>query len=314
LYFRPGVIERFDAMRGNGSKQSSPTKAVAAGGADFVRLDLTARRPLDATLHRYPRATAMQADMHMALELGIVCSGRMARNHGHGWVRLSAGDAWACASWQPHWWRSCEASTAVLVFVFNPELLAELPRFEGFDLAAAFRTASARRRAVRNRQARQRLSRLASRFSKHKLLKDQAALGFAALIEALAIVSVDQGPGKPSAKSPRWRKNPLDRASRIGPALELVERTVGRPVKVAEAAREASMGRSAFAALFKELTGLSFSRFALRSRLARAAREIRSSESALKTIAYKHGFTDASHFHRAFLAHYGMTPGRYKRG
>jgi AraC family transcriptional regulator len=58
--------------------------------------------------------------------------------------------------------------------------------------------------------------------------------------------------------------------------------------------------------------GITFARFALRSRLAGAAQELVSGDDALKNLAGRWGFTDASHFHHAFARHYGCTPGEYR--
>ena len=67
-----------------------------------------------------------------------------------------------------------------------------------------------------------------------------------------------------------------------------------------------------FARLFKQVTGLGFAQYALRSRLARAARELCLSDTPVKNIGLDFGFRHHSHFTRAFLAHYGVPPRRYR--
>lgn len=44
------------------------------------------------------------------------------------------------------------------------------------------------------------------------------------------------------------------------------------------------------------------------ARLAHAARLLRGTDRSVETIGEQTGLTDASHFRRAFLKHYGCTP------
>jgi len=52
--------------------------------------------------------------------------------------------------------------------------------------------------------------------------------------------------------------------------------------------------------------------FARRWRLSRAAEALARGNVSVKAVAYGFGFTDSSHFHRAFVAHYGMSPTAYR--
>lgn len=73
------------------------------------------------------------------------------------------------------------------------------------------------------------------------------------------------------------------------------------------------MPRRTFARLFKNVTGLGFAQLALRSRLTRAADALRSTDLPAKAIASRFGFRYRSHFHHAFVTHYGMAPGQYRK-
>src|SRR5205807_2035858 len=91
---------------------------------------------------------------------------------------------------------------------------------------------------------------------------------------------------------------------RIGQAVEFVFNRWGMAT-AKEAAAHCGISRSRFDAVFQKTMGLSFARFALRYRLSSAAVQLLQSDDPMKTIAADWGFTDASHFNRAFFAHYG---------
>jgi len=100
-------------------------------------------------------------------------------------------------------------------------------------------------------------------------------------------------------------------SDRIGRAVEFVFNRWG--ITTAEdAAKHSGISRSRFDAVFQKTMGLSFARFALRYRLSGAAMQLLQGDDPMKTIAADWGFTDASHFNRAFCAHYGCTPGAYR--
>ncbi|MQA26027.1 MAG: helix-turn-helix domain-containing protein [Micromonosporaceae bacterium] len=61
-------------------------------------------------------------------------------------------------------------------------------------------------------------------------------------------------------------------------------------------------------------TGESLSDVIRRRRLARAREDILSGDHTISLVAHRWGFADASHFTKAFKAHYGTTPREYKQG
>jgi len=109
---------------------------------------------------------------------------------------------------------------------------------------------------------------------------------------------------------PPW--SDLASVTRIRAALELIEQSSGRRVSATEAARICHMSQSTFERAFRRITGVSYAQFALRSRIARAARLLKYGDSSIKAIARGLGFTDSSHFCHAFAAQYGLTPAEYR--
>jgi AraC-like DNA-binding protein/mannose-6-phosphate isomerase-like protein (cupin superfamily) len=66
--------------------------------------------------------------------------------------------------------------------------------------------------------------------------------------------------------------------------------------------------------LFKKVEGATPLQYALKSRMAEAARLLRETELTSKQVAERLGFRDAGYFSRAFTRHTGFTPTRFRRG
>jgi transcriptional regulator GlxA family with amidase domain len=109
---------------------------------------------------------------------------------------------------------------------------------------------------------------------------------------------------------PPW--SDLASITRIRAVLELIEQSCGKRVSATEAARICHMSQSTFERAFRRITGFSYAHFALRSRIARAARLLKYGDTSIKTIARSLGFTDSSHFCHAFVAQYGLAPAQYR--
>jgi transcriptional regulator GlxA family with amidase domain len=100
--------------------------------------------------------------------------------------------------------------------------------------------------------------------------------------------------------------------ARVIPAVKLVQTAPGRRVSGLDAAIACNLSPSRFYHLFRSAMGVSFGTFALRARLAFAAQHMLRTDQALRQVAEEAGFADASHLHRAFIRHYGCTPGEYR--
>ena len=95
----------------------------------------------------------------------------------------------------------------------------------------------------------------------------------------------------------------------ISPALLLVQNSQDRLLPLDEAALACNLSRSRFSAVFREHMGISFNAFALRRRLnAAAGLLLTSPERSMKEIAQESGFSDVSHFYRAFKNVFHCTP------
>jgi AraC-like DNA-binding protein len=98
----------------------------------------------------------------------------------------------------------------------------------------------------------------------------------------------------------------------IGRALLAVQTRYAEPWTLESLAREAGMSRSAFAAAFRRLVGLTPARYLADRRMQEAARLLTETATPLTGVAERVGYASAVGFHLAFRRHYGMTPGRYR--
>ena len=290
-------------VNGRGGPTELPEPAVLAD------LGLTPEQPIVIRPYKMPPHAAIGADMHVSLELGVVVSGRRHENHGTGWFHVDAGQAWTLGSLEPHQWRGGSRGATILLFEFLPSLFDQMPNLAGLDPGAPFRSEVRLGPIGTSRRFRHALRALGRELVAKHQRPVPPGPGCVDLLRVLERVCHEVEQRRPVR--PRPTGQPAS-ASRIYPAIQALTRAPGRIVKVAEAARACRLSRTTFRRSFREMTGLSFGQFGLRWRLARAAHDLRATAEPIKAIAYRFGFTDASHFHHAFGAHYGMPPGRYR--
>lgn len=245
-------------------------------------------------------------DMHYGLELGVVLSGAMQRYSGDLRARKGPGGVWLSAMWEPHGYRVVEAPCEHVVLVIWPPLLANLdfPEAPGlvpmklFTVAPGLRPSGSARTRPAILDMGRRMARLSA--GKSPLAKVRLRL---LILELLVLLVEDTGLLNSDAEPASY--------SRISPALDLVLGS-GEFITNEDAAEACMMSRDSFIRLFRRLMGVSFARFALRHRISQAARHLIRTDAPMKAIARDWGFTDASHFHRVFVRHYGCTPLTYR--
>jgi AraC-like DNA-binding protein len=98
----------------------------------------------------------------------------------------------------------------------------------------------------------------------------------------------------------------------IAPAVRAIQERPEHAWSVGELATRCAMSRSAFAARFRALTGDSPIRYVTRCRLARAARQLATTDAALAEIARLAGYESVFSFSRAFKRAFGVAPRPYR--
>lgn len=79
-----------------------------------------------------------------------------------------------------------------------------------------------------------------------------------------------------------------------------------------QAARKSGMCRSAFAALMKETSGLTWREYILDCRLKKSLDMLAATSLQILEIAFECNFNNIAYFHRAFLKKYGHTPAKMR--
>jgi AraC-like DNA-binding protein len=251
----------------------------------------------------------LERDLHQAFEVAVVLSGQQDRISEGFPVRLRAGELCLIPGWETHGWHTMAPGTYVFVLHFLPEFLGE-DTLEGRSWLSLFVAPVAARPRVKTPQMKAEVLSLVyglSRETAHRRPGWLTAVRLG-LLQLLFLVSRDWAPvSAGSGRAVQMR----DR-DRISPAVDLVDRQPGRRTALVEAAAACSLSVSQFSLLFRRAMGMSFGRFAARSRLVQAAQLLASTDLTLAAVADRLGFADASHFLRSFVKHYGCTPALYR--
>ncbi len=100
---------------------------------------------------------------------------------------------------------------------------------------------------------------------------------------------------------------------RMGGVLDLIARDFRRPLTIDALARHASLSRSRFHALFRELVGQSPVAFVRRLRMEEARGLLLGTERTVAEIGAAVGWEDPFHFSRLFKAFHGVSPLVFRR-
>ena len=98
----------------------------------------------------------------------------------------------------------------------------------------------------------------------------------------------------------------------IKKAVQYIEENFSRPISLQHVARLVHLNPSYFSVLFKQETGLTFSDFVTRKRLALAKQLLLSTSLSIEEVARMAGYGTAKYFSELFRNRVGMTPGRYR--
>ena len=101
---------------------------------------------------------------------------------------------------------------------------------------------------------------------------------------------------------------------RISRALRAMHNDPGRRWNLVSLAREAAMGRSAFARRFQELTGSTPMQYLAAWRMQEARGLLQAGEMSVAEIAERVGYESEPAFRKAFRKITGSTPGAIRRG
>ena len=266
-------------------------------------------RPLVGYAVDYPEPCPVEADIHNSFEVGILLEGEQQWYYEDMSMPLLPGDIWLAAAWEPHGCRTTVAGTRLVVLIFLPEVLGE-EKIGGVPWLTLFAAQPHQRPRVTTPEMRKQVLSIGREIAAELAERRPAWLEALRLGLLRALFAVGR----------QWARG-LDDAlpvhaqylHRLMPAIELVQSDPGRRVSLEEAAAACCLSVSQFAHSFRLTMGVSFGRFALRSRLAHVARLLLFSDLSVERIAHDLGFVSGSHLQLLFRKHYGCTPGRYRK-
>jgi len=250
------------------------------------------------------------ADLHQGFEVGVLLSGQQRRTFQEAAVTADAGDAWLIPPWEPHGWETTLPNTHELVVHFVPAFLGD-EQFAGISWLALFSVPPEKRPRTTDDAMRQRVLAIAAELAYDLERKPVGWLDAMRLNLLRLLLTLRQG-WQYTDRAASLRRVRLRELARVMPAVRLVQSDPTRRVTLAEAARECGVSTDLFRAIFRHVMGLSFGKFAVRARLAKAAQLLRDTDMTIESIAADTGFSDASHLHRMFGGVYGRAPGRYR--
>jgi transcriptional regulator GlxA family with amidase domain len=97
----------------------------------------------------------------------------------------------------------------------------------------------------------------------------------------------------------------------VSAVLEYVRAHLSDPLTVADLAEQVSLSPSAFAHLFRDVTGRSPYQFVKEMRLDKARELLIDGQLAVVRVAQEVGYGSVSHFISEFRSRFGVTPGTY---
>lgn len=248
--------------------------------------DLSESTPVHVISNIHEDADDSWFDMHYEVEVGIVIKGKMKREYLNYKYDIGEGQAWLCASWEPHGFEIIEHPCEVLVFVAEPAHLMHSSPFS-FDLLQPFMTPPSKRPQVQQTSDMKSLALKAKEKINGDKNSDWAKLLF---FEAMLLLN-DQWNNETEIEFS------YDNHQSIQPALRLVFEEK-RLIRTKEAAKKCNLSLTAFKERFQDLMETTFSEFALQYRVRGAKSDLKNSNATQQTIAREWGFTDASHLHK----------------
>jgi len=252
---------------------------------------------------------ARSAHIHGPLELGVMLAGEQKRLFSDFTFRALPGDVWLIPMWEPHGWEIPYENTERVVIHFLPSLLGS-EMIGDTSWLGGFAVAPRLRPQVSGEQEREQVMVLARALWTET--QDQR-YGWVTATRAyllLLLTVLYREWDRPEMVSPETHAGGL---ARIMPVVSAVQRQLGRPLAVTEAARLCNLSRWQFRRVFSQTMGVGFQEFALRARLGHAESLLTTTDLPVEAIAGKAGFVDRAHLHRHFTKRYGCAPGVFRK-
>ena len=254
----------------------------------------------------------MRLDMHYSLHFGILLAGKFDIIYPNFRRTNSPGDIWLTAPWEPHGATGTGFSTDIILFTALPERIGDMGLKTNIEWLLPFLVSPSSRPVVDSDALRKKVLKIGCELKEIADAESSSdgdnAYCWLKFHELLLTLICGTGFNEFLQTS-----NMPTLMERIAPALKLANSARGEIPSLEKAASSCGLGRSRFAAIFKEAIGLSFAKFAGRARIGTAAVDVSKNRIPIKEIAQMYGFHDESHFNHAFKRHFKLTPGEYRK-
>ena len=128
------------------------------------------------------------------------------------------------------------------------------------------------------------------------------------LLKLLAVIASEYEARRTPAQSALFSRS----YDAIDRARAYVEAHFAEKLYLEDVCRIAMMSHSTFSYIFKQLTGQTFSEYAMNLRLTRARKLLEESALPMLEICAQCGFSDSNYFSRAFKRCFGVSPSAYR--
>jgi AraC-like DNA-binding protein len=272
---------------------------------------LTMDNPLKVMYMLSPAGTYdAMPDMHYALHLGILLSGKMESVYEDFRVERNPGDFWFTAPWEPHATGRKGFALEILLITILPEKLGDIGFSKGINWLLPFIVPPSERPRIVSQKMRKEVLRLAGEIKSAESRKDKfGGINCWLKTHELLLTIIDES-GFTERPEVKMQNMALER---ILPAVKMAREAKENLVLLGDAARACHLGKSRFSDLFKTAMGTTFGKFSNRVRIGAAAAEIAKNNLPVKEIANSWGFYDESHFCRVFRKYFHCSPNEFRQ-
>lgn len=248
-------------------------------------------------------------DIHLDPQLFIVISGTVDFHLDDFMHKGEAGDIFISNFWEPHAFKKTADSLEFAAVTFSLFSIGQNSPFSDFDWLLFMKQPPAKRKITFDAAERENILALTQKIIR---LHTEQPPGYHSMLwfaihEILYCINL-QFISKNTVRK-RVRSD-----IKLFPALELLRLNPQREIPLDEAASACCMSRSAFCLTFKNVMNESFSRFAMKKRIAYAGMLLKSQKYSIKEVSDMCGFVNVTHFYHTFKKVQNCTPAEFISG
>ena len=261
--------------------------------------------------YQYGASNEFHGDMHYALQFCIVMSGAIEVAFDNFEREYTAGQVFWTMLWEPHAFRFSGRHNFLIAVNIDLDFLGINDPFGDCNWLLPYAISPAQRYCPESKEDKKIFKEAGKTifklWNKHPVNWRQRILLH---IHQLVLLALDGLSSKPD-KDGLIQLDSAESFYKIKPAVDIARKTIGRPLSLNDVAKLCSLSPSRFSKIFRDVFGISYGKFASRSRLVNATSDLVANRQMIDEIAEKWGFYDKSHFCHSFKKFYGCSPRTY---